>query len=65
MALSREAQTRVDQLRDQIAQLLAAHQARVGVPSTTPIFTKHGDGSVYDRQGNELRGPLPKSLVKR
>jgi hypothetical protein len=64
MALSKEAQTRVDELRDLIEQLKARHAARVGVPLTDPLFTKHADGSVYDRKGNELRGPLPTPPAK-
>jgi len=64
MPLSRDEQTRVDQLRDAIAQLNMQHAARVGVPNTQPLFVKHADGSVYDQKGTELRGPLPASLVK-
>lgn len=64
MTLSKEAQTRVDELRDLIAQLKAQHAARVGVPLTDPLFIKHPDGSVYDRKGTELRGPLPAPPAK-
>lgn len=64
MALTIEQRTRVHQLRDDLAQLLAPHQARVTTPDSEPLFVRHADGSVYDRKGNELRGPLPASLVK-
>jgi hypothetical protein len=62
--LPRDAQTRVDGLRDTLAQLSAAHLAKAVTPNTGPLFIKHPDGSVYDTQGHELRGALPKSLVK-
>lgn len=64
MPLSVAAQTRVDELRDILAQLAQVHAVRAKVPNTAPLFIKHADGSVYDTKGNELRGPLPKSLVK-
>lgn len=64
MPLPIEAQTRVDQLRDVLAQLSAGHTSRARTKSDAALFIKHADGSVYDAKGSELRGPLPKSLLK-
>ncbi len=58
MALSPNATTRVDQLHADLRRLAAKHKPRAGAPSDLPMFTTHADGSVWDRQGHQVRGPL-------
>lgn len=58
MALTPEESTRVDQLHADLRRLQKQHQARAGAPSELPMFTTHSDGSVWDRQGRKIRGPL-------
>lgn len=60
MSLSKQAQTRIDVLRAALKGAQGALAADVeGVLSHT-YFVRHPDGSVYDRKGVELRGPLVK-----
>jgi len=58
MALSPAASTRIDQLRSSL-QLAQGQLAVTLKPlDDRPYFQVHPDGSVYDRNGVELRGPL-------
>jgi hypothetical protein len=59
MALTPEQTTRVDQLHANLRLIARAHQARAGVPDAAPMFTTHADGSVWNRQGVQIRGPRP------
>lgn len=58
MALSPAASTRIDQLRSSLQ--LAQSQTTIALKTldARPYFQVHKDGSVYDRNGVELRGPL-------
>ena len=56
MALPSDVTTRVDQLHADLRRIRKAHEKRAGVPDPAPMFTTHADGSVYDRQGNKIRG---------
>jgi hypothetical protein len=56
MALPSDVATRVDQLHADLRRIHKAHHTRAGVPDPAPMFTTHDDGSVYDRQGNKIRG---------
>jgi len=58
MALPSDVTTRVDQLHADLRRIHKGHQPRAGVPDPAPMFTTHADGSVYDRQGNKIRGPI-------
>lgn len=57
MALSSDATTRIDQLHADLRRIHKGHERRAGAPDPAPMFTTHEDGSVYDRQGNKIRGP--------
>lgn len=57
MALSPEATTRVDQLRADLRRVAAQHAAAVQAPHSAPMFTRDGDGTVRDRQGNKIYAP--------
>jgi hypothetical protein len=58
MALDANATTRIDQLAADLRRKSAAALPKVAVHDDRPLFTQHPDGSVYDRQGNMLRGPV-------
>jgi hypothetical protein len=58
LSLNPEQTTRVDQLHADLRRIQKTHQPRAGVPDPAPMFTTHADGSVYDRQGNKIRGPI-------
>jgi len=58
MALTKAQSTRLDQLRSSLQLAQATTTAQLAPPSDRPYFTRQPDGSVYDRNGTELRGPL-------
>ena len=58
MAMNPEATTRVDQLHADLRRIHKQHQAHAGAPDTSPMFRTLEDGSVYDRTGRKIRGPL-------
>jgi len=60
MPLSSSVTTRIDQLAADLRRAAAVHAAKAAEPNTSPLFTQHPDGSVYDRQGKMLRGPVKK-----
>ena len=57
MALTPEQTTRIDQLAADLRHVAAATAARTAVPSTLPLFVRHDDGSVWDRQGHLIYTP--------
>lgn len=58
MTLPSDALTRIDQLAADLRRVAQAHAAKAAEPNTDPLFIQHADGSVYDRNGRELRGPV-------
>jgi hypothetical protein len=58
MALSPAANTRVDQLRSSLQLAQEQLTAALKPVDARPYFQVHTDGSVYTRDGLELRGPL-------
>ena len=58
MALPSEVTTRVDQLHADLRRIHVAHAKRVALPDNAPMFTVHSDGSVWNRQGVQLRAPV-------
>jgi hypothetical protein len=57
MALHSAAQTRVDQLADKLGMAQRQTVAPIKPVDPRPYFQVHKDGSVYTRDGVELRGP--------
>lgn len=57
MALSTLAKTRIDQLAADLALVRAAVKAQVPPPDERPLFTTHQDGSVWTREGKQIRPP--------
>jgi hypothetical protein len=57
MPLTPEQTTRIDQLHAHLRRVAKDNKPRAGVPSDAPMFTRHEDGSVYDRQGRKIHEP--------
>jgi hypothetical protein len=51
MPLTNDAQARVDQLAADLSRVRSQHLEVVSRPDTSPMFTKHHDGTVTDRRG--------------
>lgn len=60
MALTPEQTTRIDQLHADLHRVHERHKPRAAAPPDGPMFTRHDDGSVWDRQGRQIKGPVGK-----
>lgn len=59
MALPSEVTTRVDQLHADLRRVAKQHAGKAPAPSSAPMFTRDGDGTVRDRQGAAIYKPAP------
>lgn len=57
MALSPEQTTRIDQLHADLRRVAKQHAGKAPSPSSAPMFTRDGDGTVRDRQGTAIYKP--------
>jgi len=51
--------TRIDELGATLTQQLAQVKKDNQPPDRLPMFIRHSNGSVFTRDGREVRGPLP------
>lgn len=61
MALSPEQTTRIDQLLADLRRVAKQHAGKAQAPSSSPMFTRDGDGTVRDRAGSPIYKPPVKT----